>query len=247
MNADIADQLPLGEWLRWVGWILTGAVAVFVVAMWLVLRARMRHQSRTTAGRVVGIVGVMGSGKTYAAVRVAAQRMRDGVDVCSNFTLDPAELGGTGRWAPFTSWEDLEHIRDAVVIIDEAHLLAPSSHAMKFPMQAREALAFARKRGLDLYWISQNADRVNRTLRDLTTEMWQCRRRAFGGFLVERWEPSEFGKQRCRPFLRMRYRFDKGIGQAYDTSQVVQLDDHLAVIDRRERSAAAEARAGRAS
>lgn len=223
--------------------VIIGATLLFVGFGLFLVRRKDRRQDAETSGRVIGIIGKMGAGKTMHAVRMAVRRLEAGVDVASNFTLDLGVIGSKGRWAPITSLGDLEHIRNAVVIIDEAHLLAPSSHSKNFPMQARQALAFARKNGLDLFWISQHEERVNRTLRDLTTEYHFCTKGyKKGTFKVEVWEPEKFRKASATPDRRMLFKFDAKVAAAYDTTQVIQLDDHLAAVDQKERATAKAAR-----
>ena len=208
---------------------LAGAAAVAVaLVLVVVLRAlivvKTRRLSRSTAGRVVGVVGQMGTGKSYAAVKMAAERLSLGVDVYSNFSMNvPDEWEGT--WRPFSSWLQFASIRDAVVIIDEAHLYAPSYAHARFPQPARTALAFARKNGLDVYWISQHEDRVNRTLRDLTNEISVCTKRG-NRFVLTTW-PSEVVRRRGEHVMRQSYRFDPAIGDLYDTGEIIAPDEHV--------------------
>ena len=66
---------------------------VYVVLGFLALAAWKRSGGGATGGtgKVVGIVGRMGSGKSYFAVRMAYKRMMAGANVRTNFTmkLDP--------------------------------------------------------------------------------------------------------------------------------------------------------------
>lgn len=179
-----------------------------------------------TTGKVVGIVGPMGSGKSYAAVRMALDRLQRGVNVYSNFHLDVDGLDCKGTWHPFLGWEQLADIRDAVVIVDEAHLYAPSHQHVNFPMLARWALAHGRKHGLDLYWISQHEDRVNKTLRALTNYVGVCESYFSGRFfLVTYYAPEDLRKAKKHMFRRF-YRMDTKIADRYDTTATIEVDDY---------------------
>jgi len=195
--------------------------AVLVLRVLVVLTGKRKSQP---AGRVVGIVGKMGSGKSYLAVRLARDRLRAGVDVYSNFLIQPP-AGWKGNAHAFRGWDEFASIRDAVVIIDEAHLLAPSYAHARFPQTARTALAFARKYGLDVYWVSQNEDRVNRTLRDLTNDIAVCEKR--GRRFRVTWYSAEDVRKKGEHMFRETHRFDPEIANLYDTAEIIQLDEHL--------------------
>jgi len=180
------------------------------------------------AGRVVGIIGRMGSGKSYMAVRLAYKRLRKGADVCTNFTMKIPEGGAAGRWRHFSGWEQFAELENAVVIVDEAHLYASSSHSLQFPMVARWKLSQARKFGLDVYWISQHEDRVNRTLRDLTNLIYVCNAWFDHlAFTAKGYEP-EYIRKKNRHVDRKFYFFSPKVAALYDTLEILDVDEHLA-------------------
>lgn len=184
-------------------------------------------QGDRTSGKVVGVVGRMGSGKSYFAVRMAYTRIKAGATVVTNFTMNlPPELAD--RWRRFDGWESMLDLEDCVVIIDEAHLWAPSSEHRNFPMIARWKMAQARKFGLDVYWISQHEDRVNRTLRDLTNMIYVCQSYFDGKyFSAKGYEPEKL-RRKDQHIDRRGYRFDLAIASLYDTLEILELDDHVA-------------------
>ena len=224
--------------------LIGGGLAFSVVALVALKALNRMRDSRFVepAGKVVGIVGRMGSGKSYLAVRLAQERLRRGIDVHSNFTMKPKPEWG-GVWYPFTGWGQFADISDAVVIIDEAHLYAPSYKHQQFPDVARQALAFARKRGLDVYWISQNEDRVNRTLRDLTNFIGVCSRGFRGRFIV-RWYLPEEVRRKGEHYDKLSYRYDESIGALYDTTEIVDFDDHLVAAVKKKAPPKGEGRFG---
>lgn len=207
---------------RLLGFAIVGLLLVFGV--W-VNRQDKRRLNRT-AGLVCGLVGRQGSGKSYAAVRMALDRLSRGVDVYSNFSIDMEGLGYTGKWHKFTGWDQLAFVRNAVVIVDEAHQLAPSHQHVNFPMAARATLSQGRKHGVDLYWISQHEDRVNRTLRDLTNVVGVCESFFEGAyFVVTYYEPEKVRKPKAHIYKR-RYRMDLKVAERYDTLETIEADHH---------------------
>jgi hypothetical protein len=221
-----------GGLLRLVGLLAVGLVVVVGVLCGVLGRlgaARERRQAvQGGAGRVVGIVGRMGSGKSYMAVRMAYRRLQAGTNVVTNFSMkldgDPSIKG---EWRQFRGWEDFATLENCIVIIDEAQLYAPSNKVLQFPMVARWKLAQARKFKLDIYWISQHENRVNSVLRDLTHMIYVCK--AFMGgktFLAYGYEPENVRKK-GEHIDRLNYRFNLKIGELYDTLQILDADEHL--------------------
>jgi hypothetical protein len=197
--------------------------------------------SELMAGKVVGVVGRMGSGKSYFAVRMAYRRLGRGENVCSNFTVNTERLRGRrrwwlpftrvkttfGTWTPFYGWEQIAELENCVVIVDEAHLYAPSSKSLQFPMVARWKLSMARKFGLDVYWISQHEDRVNRSIRDLTNLIYVCNAWFDHlAFSAKGYEPEKV-RRKDQHVDRRFYFFSKYIASLYDTLEVLQVDEHL--------------------
>jgi hypothetical protein len=65
-------------------------VLVPVVVLLLATNRRLKHQTPKTGGdgKVIGIVGRMGSGKSYFAIRMALARLRRGANVVTNFSMN---------------------------------------------------------------------------------------------------------------------------------------------------------------
>jgi hypothetical protein len=259
----------MGQWGKLFGpfWIVTAlclGVGFFVV--WYSARQQKKagRGRRGGSGQVVGIVGRMGSGKSYMAVRMAYRRLSNGANVCTNFTLkltnhtedgrcldgvpyirDELDEDGkvvarwkdthwcpcktvTGQWRQFSGWEDFATLENAVVIIDEAHLYAPSNKTMVFPTVARFKMSQARKFRLDVYWISQHENRVNSILRDLTNIVYVCRSWAGGQwFSAVGYEPENM-RRKNQHLDRQGYKLDLRIANLYDTLQILDVDEHLA-------------------
>lgn len=229
----------------WFGDLTKLAMYVFaLVPIMMIGSALMTSRARgKTSGQVIGIVGLMGGGKTYNAVRLGYERMRKGVPVVSNVVFDEAALGEVGAlWSPFRGWDDLINVRDSVIIIDEAHIYARGG-TRPLPLVAQISLSQARHHRNDIYWISQNEGRVHKQLRELTnvlilTESW------FGGrlFVQRGWEPEKFRKAKKQLFRRFVW-FSMKIGKLYDTHEMVRPDEYALAGDDA-KSVAALRRAG---
>ena len=188
-----------------------------------------------TRGKVLGIVGKMGSGKSYMATRIAYKRMLNGAKIVTNFTMHLECPGGKHRrfrcpcklapqWQKFNDWPDLLPLTNAVVIIDEADLFAPSNDFNAITDEVRWKMKMARKHKLDIYWISQHENRMNRILREyLTNEIAICRS-FFGGkyFSAKFYDPSTIRKGSSEHTMRIGYFLNKRIANLYNTLETIQ-------------------------
>lgn len=239
----------------------------FLLIIGILTMPKTDRVSSKIGGKVVGIAGRMGSGKTYMAVMIAYSHVLFGHDVRTNFTMDLEEkyyeprlsrtgvLTGIARktieqarkrkqtpsgmpwwhclprcskpWAYFTGWEQFAELDNAVVVIDEAQLYAPSYKPLAFPLIARWKLAMARKFKLDVYWVSQHEDRVNSTLKHLTNIIYVCNA-WFGSkyFSAKGYEP-EYVRKAKRHIARRGYRFKLDNAKLYDTLEIITPDEHL--------------------
>lgn len=257
--AAVKVGLPPAPHLPWEHiWILLAAFPP--IALLLIANARMNSKTSKTGGdgRVIGIVGRMGSGKSFAAVRMALRRLKRGANVVTNFTmnLEPCYQindlyaeglktkaiagrmglskravrtlrGVTGTWRLFRGWDQFSEFDDAVIIIDEAHLYAPSNKTLVFPDVARFKLSQARKFRLDVYWITQHENRVNSVLRDHTNIMYVCRAWMSGAaFSVLGYEPEHM-RRKGKHLERQFYRFNLAVANLYNTLEILSADDHL--------------------
>jgi hypothetical protein len=256
---NLVKTNPLGFWPKWLSpQVVWGFVVVCIVGtvlLKLLLRRPPKVRALDSAGRVIGIVGRMGSGKSYLAVRTAYAQLKAGAHVASNFTMRPESLGKGGTWRRFNGWADLAElhgdfielragkwvavdpwepevgrrrlVRRMVVIVDEAQLLASSIDQTKMPMVAQKTLGNLRKLGIDLYWLSQHESRVAKRLRDSTNEMYVCRasRRKGSITFYASVWEPEHVRKPDKMLYRMKYKFDPKIARLYDTLEVVGPDE----------------------
>lgn len=233
---------PLGFWPVWltpqVMWGSFGGLVVLGAGLWLLSTRPSRPRPICEAGRVIGVVGLMGSGKSYMAVRLAAAQLDAGADVASNFSMHLDAKSG-GQWRLFRDFADFAELtgdvdpdtgkirRRMVVIIDEAHLLAPSNEPNALSRVARWKISQARKFGLDIYWISQHESKVAKPLRDLTTHLYVCKSTGRGKglrFSATAYDPAT-ARKAGKELFRVAYRFEERIARMYDTLEIVEGSD----------------------
>lgn len=185
------------------------AILGIAVALLLVVSVLSAVTSRGYAfapGRVQGVVGLMGSGKSlFVMARVIMPVARDlsrGKPIVghtgrplqriiTNFTIDlpypdveVIVLDGNRVWEHLVDLanEFGGHL-DAIVVIDEAHLYVPSAK-IKMGQLAAYICSMARKLNSELWWVTQNEMKVHKRLRDDTQLIWKVRRSATLAALV---------------------------------------------------------------
>lgn len=229
-----------------------GLVLVLIVAGRVLMRRPPKVRAVHEAGRVVGFLGRMGSGKTYAAVRAAHQNLAAGCDVYTNFTMHlrhedgcPADcdlpvLEGAGRWHRIASMDEVGSIRGEfevvrgrkrctrrfVLILDEVQDLLSSDHG-GLSDTARFTIKNIRKFGGDMYWTSQSEGGVHSRLKLLTNQYAVCAsyRKGKGRAFSATYYDSEDLRKKGRELFTAKYRFEPLIGDLYDTSEIVVPED----------------------
>jgi Zonular occludens toxin (Zot) len=144
------------------------------------------------------VIGRLGAGKTtWAALRCKH---------LASFTgrsLATTGQGWPAPWVCVSSFSDLFGLRDAVVMLDELHLLLPSSRGLLGKEEERELLVWlslARKRGLDVVGTTQAYTRVATHYRQLLTTVWIAQPRVRGRLhSAVGYDPPEEGGQQSQP------------------------------------------------
>jgi hypothetical protein len=258
-NSKSVHFVPPAPHVPWAhAWVLLLALPFGAVLLWSNHRLNAKTQKSGGDGKVMGIVGRMGSGKSYMACRIALKRLKHGANVITNFSMNlddapainalrlagkrPSAVsktlgipikkvrvlwGVTGEWSQFRGWEQFAEFDDAVVIIDEAHLYAPSNKTLVFPDVARFKMSQARKFRLDVIWLTQHENRVNTVLRDQTNLIFVCRSWMSGAwFSALGYEPEKL-RRHGQHLERIGYRFNLAVAQLYNTLEILAADDHL--------------------
>ena len=189
---------------------------------------------------VEGYVGLPGSGKTYALAWRGLEALRAGRRVFSNFGLegsiplrswDHENVGNTkDPGPPCTCGECFVSIEDAVVLVDEINLWAPSRLWNALPLGLLHRWAQVRKYRTQIIWSSQHEARVDKVIREVTGWVWMCSPTplSFGRrFSYVAFEPHDLRRVGGRPLDRNGLWLRRGIAASYDTFELVATGDHL--------------------
>lgn len=140
---------------------------------------------------IEGFIGRPGSGKTLWMTKRCIAAAKRGQQVFSNYPID---YPGVYLFEP----DDLLHLPEGVVAIDEAHLWFPARGSLQLPMSWLAGMSQTRKMGWHLLWSAQHENRVDRVIRDVTNWMHLCSAWFGGGdkppllFTIKTWEPETF-------------------------------------------------------
>lgn len=234
-----AGTSPVGALVKIVG---VSAALVAAVALLLVPLGNSLTGKGKPNGRVCIIVGLMGSGKSYFAARIAWARLLGGGNVWTNFHMsfdsvcdrrgcehvdgDPGcrAAGMRARWRFFTGWEALLPVHGGTVVVDEAQFYAPSNKTIAFPDEARWKVAMARHFDLDLFLVTQDIKRINGVLRDLCNAVFMCHS-FFGGrlFSVRAYPPESMGNRK-KQMATFFYPIRRKYYALYSTKEIVLVD-----------------------
>jgi hypothetical protein len=198
------------------------------------------------AGTLRAYVGRLGMGKSYNGVVDITKALARGQRVFSSFTVAYGsdtpkrviEAVGPGTWDnhvnertgelanrfrparlhTFDGWEQLMELEDCHVVLDEAHLYAPSWDPKALPAEVRWFLSHLRKYGVDMTYITQHEDRVAKTLRDLANEVvvWQSFYLGAQWFIGKVYEPEKV-KRKGEHTARLVRRKKLWLARSYDT------------------------------
>lgn len=227
-------------------WVTLGIVAALVLGVAGLMRLSSSGPRPFYGGRVTGVVGRMGSGKTLFVVWTLQRRLLAGGTVAANFTLDVP--GAKGTILRIRSWEDLAALPPrTLAVVDEAHLWAPATAGRSIPAEVRWLLSHLRKLEIELWWITQHEDRVAAAVRQQTHEMVRCKRRGAGrrGVHVAEWfTPESLRSKDVKPLWRIRYRPTKRLISTYATHEMIAADDMAEAAETIKRWLSARVRSG---
>lgn len=227
---------------------LVGACAVLLVVIVVAsLGIRRSVKAEVDAPGMFGVVGRMGSGKTYLQAKLARDALggsyklkcpacwalgkEDAPAVCDDVRTGPRPVYANFRVdgaQPLDSWDDIVRVpfgakadgtTGALVLLDEAQLWWPSS-AWNAPAEVKAWCAQVRKRRITFVWSSQHQTHVAKRLLQLTFGVWSAKVLR-GIHVYALYEPTEFGKERAKSQARVKYKRTKAVMDSYDTEEVV--------------------------
>lgn len=153
-------EILFGEFGDLVPWLVGGAVVALVLIVVAMVGVRRSLKSDVDRPGMWGIVGRMGSGKTYLQTHMAQHARASGRPVFANFDVDGATR--------IESWSEVLEVpagsmsdgsMGALVLIDEMPLWWPST-AWNCPPEVRAWCAQVRKRRITFVWTAQHQSHV---------------------------------------------------------------------------------------
>jgi len=146
--------------------------------------------------------GLPGSGKSALAVWYAYKASKKGRRVFTNMT------SLSFPHVRVESWRALLEARDGLILLDEGHIWFNSRLYRFIPYSLLCYWSQVRKNDLDVIITCQNIARVEKVLRELTNEVWQCKR--IGWFVfARRCTPEDEYLGRSIGFTRLAYKLYK--------------------------------------
>jgi len=112
---------------------------------------------------ITGIFGKMGNGKTMLLAYLGVALKENGYNINSNFHLKTIDYN------PIETLEDVDNVRDGVLLLDEMQLWVHARSGMsKLNQDLLRIIMMSRKRGLILFYTSQLYRTVDVLLREVT-------------------------------------------------------------------------------
>jgi hypothetical protein len=152
---------------------------------------------------IEAFTGLPGQGKTYLMTRMALKKMKKGYTVYANYPLKGA--------IRFNQIHEVFHVENAVILLDEAGLVAPSGSWKSIPFEVMAHWRMHRHHGVDLYYTAQDLQDVAVPLRRVTQFVNEVTK--FGPFIKWRcYMPRSKGKYGGGLHI-----FDQTIADQYDS------------------------------
>lgn len=225
-----------------------GLIAAATAVLLLFTRASMKGDRRFSEGRVLGITGKKGHGKTIFGVhellrhvgrRYYCRKCSDATGVKTFHTGHIASNGSlflSAELRPLfhrvSSWADLADGAEGLlphgtlIMVDEAHLAgwAPAQAGQVLPPDVQHLLSQCRKYCYEIMWISQDLGNVSSGLRRQTDEIARCQRSYFRQMRISFFEIVGGVPQfAAKPSWRYGYRVTKRLGRSYNTYELLEL------------------------
>ena len=119
---------------------------------------------------IKGYFGVPGCGKTTTLVKTAIKEQRRLKKRYKNIYTINFRCSGCTE----ITWEDLAIYKmyDCLILIDEISTLADNRAFKSFLNEHRDFFIMHRHLGIDIIWCTQNYEKVDKTIREMTQELW---------------------------------------------------------------------------
>lgn len=119
---------------------------------------------------IKGYFGVPGCGKTTSLVKTALKEQKRLIKRYKNIYTINVQVSGC---IPI-QFEDLKKYKfeNSLILIDEITMDADNREFKSFPREIRDFFILHRHLGVDIYYYTQNFEKVDKIIRVLTQELW---------------------------------------------------------------------------
>lgn len=188
---------------------------------------------------IICIEGHRGGGKSTLATKMAAERIKNGINVFCAVGLDmnfdelvkenPETAHRFGRFYQWETFDEMYNVRGGLIIIDEAYRYMDARRWTQFPDRMKLKLAQNRheeKNGndTDLLVICQHINQIDVNFRRLCYDVKRVNKVLFNWFRIQHFEYDESGYRAKRKNLGATYFNGKKIFRYFDTKQNVDAD-----------------------
>lgn len=175
---------------------------------------------------ISGYFGVPGCGKTTILTRIAQKelrRIRKGKSkyrhVLTNFYCEGCERVQLNDYKRYVT-------HDSLVLLDELTIDADSRSHKSFPPEVKEFIVMHRHLGNDIIYFIQDYSRVDKTIRELTFDLWYVRKPVlpfFNRFSVARRIFRNITINEFTSDLVLGYRFSKFLERLFVPKGTVKI------------------------
>jgi zona occludens toxin (predicted ATPase) len=186
--------------------------------------------------------GRPGTGKTLSMVRAVEKLLNKGEIIYSNFRINWSGYDEASSWwrrflhkiklkkelkkfpasnlRGWTHLHELKDIKEAYIVIDEAHFYMNSRKWKELPMEFMRKVAQHRKDGLHIYGTVQNIKRIDVVVRELVDFWYECS--IFLGFVFNVEYDIDEDQLKKKPLSQKFFRLNKKwASNTYDTLEKI--------------------------
>jgi len=125
--------------------------------------------------------GKPGSGKTYALTKRVMQALDRGYTVYANYDIVHGRALKEGRLHRWRDLEDIYHVKNGIIAMDEAHVYMNSRKWDALPDEMQVRLQQHRKDALHIWGTAQSERRLDTVYRELVQRWYVCKKLAGSG------------------------------------------------------------------
>ena len=220
-----------------------GLIAVATLALYVVTQHASKGERKFQEGRVVGVTGKKGHGKTIFGVHELLRHVNGRYPCRECSTLEGRRVNHDGHIATngsisvpehlaarvhhLTNWDDVKALpHGCLVMLDEVHLMgwAPALAGQTLPADVQWILSQCRKLHLEIMWISQDLGNVSAGLRRQTDEIARCQKSYFRRMSISFFEIVGGVPQfNAKAAWKYAYRVTSKLAASYDTYELLAM------------------------